>query len=71
MGLKALGKSHEKYGVKAEYYPIVQEALLETIEEEMGELYNDKLGQAWKQALEYITAEMSNWKKQEQLELVF
>ncbi|MEZ4992004.1 MAG: hypothetical protein R2824_16400 [Saprospiraceae bacterium] len=31
MGLRTLGKSHEKYGVRPEYYPLVEEILLETI----------------------------------------
>ena len=62
MGLQTLGRSHEKYGVKPEYYPLVQELLLETIKEELGECYTAKLGEAWRQALSFITAQMSNWK---------
>ena len=65
MGLKTLGKSHEKYGVKPEYYPLVQEILLETIREELGDLYTDQLGEAWEQALSFVTSEMANWKGQE------
>lgn len=65
MGLRTLGKSHEKYGVKPEYYPLVKETLLETIEEELGALYTDKLGEAWEQALDFITSQMINWKAQE------
>lgn len=61
MGLKTLGRSHEKYGVKPEYYPLVQETLLEAIKEELGELYTDKLGEAWNQALSFVTSEMTNW----------
>lgn len=62
MGLKTLGRSHEKYGVKAEYYPLVQEILLETIQEELGDFYTVRLGEAWNKALGFITAEMANWK---------
>lgn len=62
MGLRSLGKSHEKYGVKAEYYPVVQECLIETIREEMGPYYTEQLGMAWNQALGFITSEMANWK---------
>ncbi|MEZ4942962.1 MAG: adenylate/guanylate cyclase domain-containing protein [Saprospiraceae bacterium] len=62
MGLKALGKSHERYGVRPEYYPVVKEVLLETIREEMGDLYTDRLEEAWGQALDFITEQMTNWK---------
>lgn len=62
LGLRTLGESHEKYGVKAEYYPLVQEILLETIKEELGEWYTEQLGEAWRQALTFITEEMANWK---------
>lgn len=62
LGLRTLGKSHEKYGVKPEYYPLVKATLLEAIEEELGELYTEPLGEAWEQALDFITREMMNWK---------
>ena len=61
MGLRTLGRSHEKYGVKPEYYPLVQEILMETIKEELGALYTEKLGEAWNQALTFVTSEMANW----------
>ncbi|MCB0631559.1 MAG: 2Fe-2S iron-sulfur cluster binding domain-containing protein [Lewinella sp.] len=67
MGLRTLGKSHEKYGVRPEYYPLVEEILLETIREELGALYTEKLGRAWKQALEYITSQMVNWEADEKI----
>ncbi|MEM1320964.1 MAG: adenylate/guanylate cyclase domain-containing protein [Bacteroidota bacterium] len=51
MGLKALGRSHERYGVRAEYYPIVLRCLLATIKEEMGEHYEERIGEAWRQGL--------------------
>ncbi|PHN04102.1 adenylate/guanylate cyclase domain-containing protein [Flavilitoribacter nigricans] len=62
MGLRSLGKSHEKYGVKPEYYPVVRDCLIETIQEEMGPDYTEQLGSAWNQALGFITAEMTNWR---------
>lgn len=68
MGLRTLGKSHEKYGVKPEYYPIVEACLLETIREEMGEFYTEELGKAWKQALAFITDQMANWRQAETVE---
>ena len=61
LGLKTLGKSHQKYGVRPEHYPIVKEALLETIEEQMGENSSDKVRDAWSQALDLVTNAMKNW----------
>ena len=66
MGLRTLGKSHEEYGVRPEYYPLVQETLLETIKEEMGELYTANLESAWQQALHFISEQMVNWRVQKQ-----
>lgn len=63
MGLKTLGRSHEKYGVKPNYYPVVQETLLETIKEELGDLYTDRLGEAWEKTLAFVAEEMMNWEK--------
>lgn len=58
MGLKLLGESHSRYGVLKEHYPIVLSSLLETIEEQLGEINTEKLLLAWKEALTYITTEM-------------
>jgi len=63
MGLRALGKSHVQYGVKPEYYPFVIQALLETIEEELGDLFTPRIGEAWNQALQMVTQRMMNWDK--------
>ena len=54
MGLKSLGLNHVRYGVKNEYYPVVKEAMLETIPEILGENYNDRIGEAWSQALDFV-----------------
>ncbi len=66
MGLASLGKSHEKYGVRPEYYPVVLECLLETIKEEMGVHYTEKVGTAWRQGLGLVIDMMKNWKQAEQ-----
>ncbi|MCF7568140.1 2Fe-2S iron-sulfur cluster-binding protein [Sabulilitoribacter arenilitoris] len=65
MGLQLLGKSHVRYGVQTEHYPVVLECLLETIQEELGEMYSDKLLSAWEQALEKVTSEMKRYAKDE------
>ena len=58
LGLQELGRNHARYGVKPEHYPVVLESLLETIQIQLGELWNEKLATAWKQALTMITDEM-------------
>ena len=63
MGLRSLGKSHIQYGVKPEYYPVVIQALLETIEEELGDLFTPRIGEAWNQALQMVIHKMINWGK--------
>ena len=61
MGLKALGKSHARYGVKEEHYPVVLASMIETIQEELGEMYTEQLGQAWEEALTTVTTEMKKY----------
>ncbi len=61
-GLRALGKNHEKYGVRPEYYPLVLECLLEAIREEMAEHYSDRIGEAWRQGLSMVIGEMQHWR---------
>lgn len=68
MGLASLGKSHEKYGVKPEYYPVVLECLLATIEEEMGPHYTEEVGTAWRQGLGLVIDTMKNWHHAEHLQ---
>ena len=65
MGLASLGKSHEKYGVKPEYYPVVLECLMKTIEEEMGEDYSEEIGNAWRTGLGLVIDMMKNWQHAE------
>jgi class 3 adenylate cyclase len=64
MGLKSLGRQHESYGVQAEHYPIVQEALLETIEEVLGDYSNYKVIHAWETALELVMKSMQSYSNQ-------
>jgi class 3 adenylate cyclase/hemoglobin-like flavoprotein len=58
LGLKELGRNHARYGVKPEHYPIVLESLLETIQLQLGDIWNENLSVAWTQALTMITSEM-------------
>lgn len=61
LGLKSLGKSHARYGVLEEHYPIVLESLKETIKEELGELFTERIGKAWERALIDVTTEMKKY----------
>lgn len=61
LGLKSLGESHARYGVLEEHYPVVLESLKETIREELGELYTERIGKAWELALIDVTEEMKKY----------
>jgi class 3 adenylate cyclase/ferredoxin/hemoglobin-like flavoprotein len=54
MGLKKLGQNHVRYGVKPEFYPVVKEAMLETIPEVLGEFYKPAINEAWEAALDFV-----------------
>ena len=54
MGLKRLGKNHQRYGVKHDYYPVVKEAMLESIPEILGDFHTEKVQKAWSQALDFV-----------------
>lgn len=60
MGLKKLGKSHQGYGVRHEFYPIVKEAMLETIPEVLDEYYTPRISEAWDAALDFVTDTMKS-----------
>lgn len=45
--LKALGKRHEGYGVKAAHYQVVGAALLKTLEQGLGDAFTDDTRHAW------------------------
>lgn len=60
-GLKKLGQSHVKYGVKAAHYPIVKKAMMDTIDETLGDLKTEKTLDAWSTALDFVMDAMQNW----------
>lgn len=62
-GMKKLGQSHARYGVKDEYYPIVANVMIRTIKEIMGDLYTNRIEEAWTTALNLVTDMMKNWDK--------
>lgn len=60
-GLEKLGQSHVHYGVKAEYYPVVKQAMLETIDEVLGENRTPKTMEAWSAALDFVIDTMKSY----------
>lgn len=60
-GLKKLGQSHIKYGVQAAHYPIVKQAMMETIDETISDLKTDRTLEAWSTALDFVMDAMQNW----------
>lgn len=54
MGLKALGEQHANYGVALEHFPLVQEVLLETIYEQLGEMATPRVKSSWEQAITQV-----------------
>lgn len=63
LGLKSLGRQHQSYGVEIEHYPVVRAALLETIEEQLGELSSPKIMQSWEIALDLVIQSMKSYKE--------
>ncbi len=63
MGLKKLGQSHYRYGVKDEYYPLVKATMLATIAEILADLHTPLIHKAWGQALDFVIEGMMSWKE--------
>ena len=60
LGLAKLGRDHVQYGVTPEHYPIVRDALLATIEEELGEAYTPLTRLAWETAIDQVITLMQD-----------
>ena len=45
--LTALGAKHARYGVKDEHFPIVGEALLDTLGQALGDDFSPEVKEAW------------------------
>ncbi len=46
--IQALGGRHHSYGAQAQYFPMVEDALLCAIEQEMGEQFTLEMDAAWR-----------------------
>ena len=56
--VKGLAERHTKYGVKNEHYKVVGDALLWTLEQGLGNYWNEALNFAWKDFYEILSKEM-------------
>lgn len=56
--IKLLAERHSNYGVKEEHYEAAREALLWTLEQGLGEYWNDALSIAWKEFYETLANQM-------------
>jgi hypothetical protein len=56
---RSLGKRHALYGVRAEFYPFLCEAFIDTCKSTLGSLIDDRAEQDWRQLLAAIGEEMS------------
>jgi hemoglobin-like flavoprotein len=56
--IEQLGRRHAMYGVKAEHYPMVGEALLETFEQFLKEKWTSQVEATWTEAYAMITDHM-------------
>lgn len=58
--LKELGRRHERYGARAEYFPIVGEVLVDTVAECLGDRFHPAMRAAWEEAFRQISALMQD-----------
>ncbi len=63
--VKKLGARHNKYDVKPEHYQPVAEALLWTLEQGLGDAWNEKLKEAWTAAYMTLAGAMIEAQKEE------
>ncbi|MEH2423694.1 MAG: adenylate/guanylate cyclase domain-containing protein [Nostoc sp.] len=58
--VQELGKRHADYGVKAEYYDVVGEALLWTLEQGLKEAFTPQVRRAWEEAYNFLSEIMKD-----------
>ena len=56
--LLELGKQHERLGVEASYYPPMQEALLQTLSELLGDRFSEAVRAAWVKVYKELADDM-------------
>ncbi len=58
--IEQLGRRHDGYGVKPEYYPMVGQSLLETLKEFLGKDWTPEIEATWTTAYQVITQAMQH-----------
>ena len=53
-----LGKKHIRYGVKADMFPIMGEALIHTLKETLGDEFTPAVGEAWNETYDALANDM-------------
>jgi hemoglobin-like flavoprotein len=56
--LMGLGAQHVRWGARPEHYPLVREALLDSLQEQAGPAWNDQLRRDWTEAINAIASTM-------------
>jgi hypothetical protein len=56
--LDDLGKRHIKYGVKAQYYPYLGQAIMSTLSETLGDKWTKAVADAWHDVYDELAEEM-------------
>lgn len=56
--MEELGKKHNKFGVKPEYFPIMQTAIFDMMAEMIGEDFNDDAKKGWVEVYAALSGEM-------------
>lgn len=56
--LLELGRRHIAYQVKPEHYPVVRDALIETLSDMAGEQWSEQLTIDWRGALDFVASVM-------------
>ena len=62
LGLQSLGRQHAGYGVSREHYALVRRALLDTIQDVLGDKYAPDVARAWEVTIDSILHLMSGEK---------
>jgi hemoglobin-like flavoprotein len=65
--LKDLGARHVGYGVKEQHYDTVGSALIWTLQEGLGQDFNDEVCEAWVQAYQLLSSVMQQGANEAQL----
>jgi hemoglobin-like flavoprotein len=58
--LRQLGKDHRRYGAEPEHYPVVAQALLETLEHFLGKAWTPEHAVAWEGAIATVAEVMAD-----------